>query len=69
MGWFEHRHNWRPKTGLNTVVVPGSARAKSGLIIEDCSCGAVRQIEFEPGENPTVRIVLPPTQPKEKTEG
>lgn len=67
MGWFEHRHYWQPKTGLNKVIAAGSDKAKSGLIIEDCLCGAVRQIEFEPGENPTVRVVLPP-QPKEKTE-
>lgn len=58
MAWFEHRHYWRPKTALNTIHVPGEQRAVAGMIIEDCSCGAVRTIEFEPGKAPIVRYAL-----------
>jgi hypothetical protein len=57
MGWFEHRHWWRPKTALNRVMQPGTDLAISGLIVEDCSCGAVQTIEFAPGQDPVVRIV------------
>ena len=66
MKLFEHRHYWLPKTGLNTVVSPGETKPKSGLIIEACLCGAIRQIEFEPGKPPTIWCVLPGPAPSEK---
>ncbi len=59
MKWFEHRHYWRPKTDLNTITVPGTEKPRGGLILEDCMCGAVRTIEFYPGEAPVVRVAKP----------
>ena len=57
MPWFKHHHYWRPKTDLNRVMDPDNLSiARGGLIIEDCSCGAVRTIEFEPGKAPVIRI-------------
>lgn len=59
MGWFEHRHHWRLKTGLNTIAsAMGGDKPSGGLIVEDCSCGAVRTIEFYPGEAPVIRTAL-----------
>jgi len=55
MTWFKHHHYWRPKTGLNTIR-NDDERLSGGLIIEDCRCGAVRTIEFYPGQEPIVRI-------------
>lgn len=61
MGWFgiEHRHYWRPKTAMNTIVDPQTKGNLGGLVLEDCMCGAVRTIEFYPGKEPTVRIAKP----------
>ena len=50
MAWFEHRHYWRPKTALNTVLDPETKEKIGGLLLEDCPCGAVRTIEFQPGQ-------------------
>lgn len=58
MGWLDHKHYWRPKTALNTVVDPQTKGNIGGLIIEDCMCGAVRQIEFWPGKSPVIRTTL-----------
>lgn len=66
MGWFEHRHYWRPKTLMNQIVKPGTSEAIGGLLVEDCVCGAVRTIEFHPGEAPVVRIALT-VEPKPST--
>ncbi len=55
MGWFEHVHNWYPATALNTVHQPGVEKATAGLIVEECRCGAIRTIEFAPGQKPVVR--------------
>ena len=61
MGFFDHRHHWRPKTGNNKVMSrENPAFAVSILIVEDCYCGAVRTIEVEPGKAPEVRISLTP---------
>lgn len=59
MAWFDHNHYWRPKTALNTIHQPGQEKASGGLVLEDCSCGAVRTIEFYPGKDPVVRIARP----------
>lgn len=55
MAWFKHHHYWRPKTALNTIHTAGEQRATAGLLVEDCSCGMVRTIEFSPGDAPVVR--------------
>ena len=55
MGWFEHSHYWRPKTDLN-IIKNREGGNQGGLIVEDCTCGAVRTIEFEPGKPPVVRM-------------
>jgi hypothetical protein len=54
MGFFDHQHYWRPVTDLNTVVDPHTKGKLGGLILQQCSCGAVRQIEFYPGKAPIV---------------
>ena len=56
MSWFEHRHYWRPKMDTNTVFDPETKLATAIILIEDCPCGAVRQIECRPGQEPIVRI-------------
>jgi hypothetical protein len=56
MGLFDHKHYWRPKTALNTIRDPETKANIGGLIVEDCSCGSVRTIEFMPGEAPVVRV-------------
>lgn len=56
MGWFDHRHYWRPKTALNTIVDAETKQKRGGLLVEDCMRGAVRTIEFEPGRAPVVRM-------------
>jgi hypothetical protein len=56
MSWFDHRHYWRPMTNLNTVIDPVTGKPKMGLLIEDCACGAVRQIEFSAGKAPVVFV-------------
>jgi hypothetical protein len=72
MSWFKHRHYWLQKTGLNTVHTQNGITG--GLIVEDCSCGAVRTIEFQPGSAPVVRVTEPNdtetgTYAKAKTTG
>jgi hypothetical protein len=62
MGWFEHHHRWRDKTGMITLKESGIAQG--GLIVEDCRCGAVRTIEFRPGQTPIVRIAASPSEEK-----
>jgi hypothetical protein len=52
MSWFKHRHYWREKTGYQNGIT-------GGLIVEDCTCGAVRTIEFQPGSAPVVRVTEP----------
>jgi hypothetical protein len=56
MTWFKHRHYWRQKTGISTIYAPEGDKPNGGLIVEDCHCGAVRTIEFYPGQEPIVRI-------------
>ena len=58
--WFEHRHWWRAKTDLNKVIDPTSKMATAVLLLEDCACGAVRQIEFKPGQAPVIWITKAP---------
>lgn len=58
MGWFEHKHCWYPKTTPNKVMMPGSDLATKCLILEVCHCGAVRTIEYEPGQPPVVRLAV-----------
>ncbi len=65
MNWFEHRHWWRLKTDLNKVVNK-EGQATACLIIEDCACGAVRQVEFAPGVAPVIRITLAPKDVERK---
>lgn len=55
MGWFEHRHHWYSATDLNKVMDRESNRAIAVIILEKCSCGDVRTIEFSPGQNPVIR--------------
>ncbi len=55
MGWLDHKHYWLPATALNTIHQPGVEKATGGLVVEKCSCGAVRTIEFAPGHDPVVR--------------
>jgi hypothetical protein len=56
MGWFDHKHYWLPKTALNTIKDPQSGGIIGALIVEGCSCGAVRTIEYQPGADPIVRL-------------
>lgn len=63
MGWFEHKHLWLPKTELNTIKDPHTRAVIGAIIIEDCSCGLVRSIEFQPGSAPVVRIAETPKEP------
>lgn len=58
MKWFEHRHHWYPHSSaeFSKIMQPGTDRALSALIVEHCRCGAVRTIEFKPGETPVVRV-------------
>lgn len=62
MKWFEHRHYWRPKTVLNKIIDPDTKAVRGGLLVEDCLCGAVRTIEFEPGIAPTIRVAESPSK-------
>jgi hypothetical protein len=62
MGWFKHRHWWCGKNALNTIE-DEAGRTTGALILEDCACGAVRQIEFKPGVDPVVRITPAPATP------
>jgi hypothetical protein len=62
-GWFEHRHYWLPKTALNTIRDEGKTLPSGGFIVEACQCGAVRQIEFRPGEAPKI-FIAKATEPK-----
>jgi hypothetical protein len=57
MSWFEHRHYWRPRTGINTV---SNAKGETVmcLVLEECSCGEVRTIEYQAGQPPIVRMGL-----------
>lgn len=59
MSWFKHRHWWRRMTGKIEIYPPGLDTAEAFAILEDCSCGAVRTIEFYPGEAPVVRVAKP----------
>jgi hypothetical protein len=56
MTWFKHNHHWQQKTGINSISEPGKDRPTGGIIVEDCHCGAVRTIEFYPGQEPVIRI-------------
>lgn len=62
MGWFDHKHLWLPKTALNTIKDPHTKGTIGGLIVEDCSCGLVRTIEFTPGTAPVVRVAAAPKE-------
>jgi hypothetical protein len=59
MSWFQHRHYWRVKTGIHEVKNRDSSTG-SCLFLEDCPCGAVRQIEYSAGNDPVIRIARPP---------
>lgn len=53
MGIFDHQHYWRLKdTSHSTGPLD---KAISILKLEECSCGAVRTIEYAPGRAPVVR--------------
>lgn len=43
MPWFKHRH-WWVSTSANSV--GKEEKTVGGLILQECSCGAVRTIEF-----------------------
>jgi hypothetical protein len=62
MGWFEHRHYWRTKTALNPIKDPQTGGTVGALIVEDCSCGSVRTIEYQPGTPAVIRIAKPPAE-------
>lgn len=64
MSWFKHRHWWRRKTGKIEIYAPGSDLAEGFAILEDCSCGAVRTIEFFQGHAPVVRLASAPPEEK-----
>jgi len=59
MSWFKHKHWWRVKS--DNIIKESDGRTRAQLILEDCSCGAVRTIEVEPGKAPVVRIGYDPT--------
>lgn len=54
MSWWEHKHYW--------VVRDAHAVAKKeggnvgSLVFQQCSCGAVRTIEYGPGQIPIIRM-------------
>lgn len=60
MGFWngKHEHYWSALTDLNTVKDPQGNRT-GALIIQSCSCGAIRQIEYGPGKDPVIRITIP----------
>lgn len=60
MPWFKHQHYWRQKTGINPIRRSDKELAEGGVILEDCPCGAVRMVEFRPGEVPKVFITEAP---------
>lgn len=53
MRWFQHRHWWREK---NSMRLCAGGVEKGELIVEECSCGAIRTIEVFPGRQPIVRF-------------
>ena len=63
MSWFKHRHWWRTMSRPN-LYNPGGTRPIGEGIIQDCRCGAVRTIEFFPGQAPVVRIAAAPPEEK-----
>ncbi len=52
---FEHHHYWVSKTGLNTVRDP-EGNVSLAFFVEGCRCGAVRSIEYVPGQVPVIRM-------------
>lgn len=54
---FKHRHYWTELTGVNRVRDPGKSLPHAAFILEECRCGAIRQIEYRLGESPKVYIV------------
>lgn len=56
MGWFEHRHFWRD-IDVHPIRADAGKPATSIVRLEECSCGAIRTIEYAPGTEPIVRTV------------
>jgi hypothetical protein len=56
MAWFAHKHWWRLKVQPCEIKGESGAVPMGMLLVEDCSCGAVRTIEIMAGEPPRVRI-------------
>ncbi len=66
MGFFDHRHHWRRKAGPDRVMSKENKElAQSVILIEDCHCGAIRQIEYTTGREPTIFVVMTPTAGKD----
>ena len=59
MAWFKHKHWWRDRSGI-IVIKRDDGSHQGGMQVEDCTCGAVRTVEFYPGQPPVVRIALKP---------
>lgn len=56
MDWFGHRHRWG-------YLASAYQRDEGGLTIgemqvQQCGCGAIRQIECLPGKDPIIRTAM-----------
>lgn len=63
VSWFEHYHSWSPRK-VDAVRQPEAPYATGALILEQCRCGAVRTIEYTPGQAPVIRIGVVVTEEK-----
>jgi hypothetical protein len=61
MGWFDHRHHWTD-VQLHPVKAPDAAQAQGYLLLQECRCGAVRQLEYSAGDAPVIRNAVVKTE-------
>lgn len=56
MKLFEHKHYWYPYK--SDTIINETKIGIGGIILEKCSCGAIRTIEYGPGKTPEIRIAV-----------
>lgn len=54
---FSHRHCWRILPPLGPIEIKNAAGKIEGVtVVQQCSCGTVRQVEVKQGEAPVIRF-------------